>query len=354
MVRLSVGALLGCRSAGTVDPQDVPGVDPTRLSKELLGELSVRSLDLAPLPDDPERWVDREVDEKLRHRVEDRVQFVLGDSGAGKSVACLKCLQQHVQAGGFGLVVADEVLGTSLTVEDAIERTLRNLQPTLAGGAGSEALSLTSENEQFLLVIEDINRSAQPARLVETLAAWSARATTGKGSRRWRILCPVWPRTIALASSNADKIANEAAVAVASFAQREGIAAVKRRRPGVTVLEAEAVASALGFDPLLIALHGGSDATPEPETVIQSYIERELQRVAASDGTYTAGEYRDALRTLPLEMLKRGQLEPTFADVLEWTVEKRPIAAMFRDLARHREVVRLEGTMENQRVAVPA
>ena len=206
------------------------GVDPTRLSKELLGELSVRSLELAPFLDDPERWVDREVDEKLRHRVEDRVQFVLGDSVAGKSVACLKCLQQHVQAGGFGLVVTDEVLGTSLTVEDVIERTLRNLQPNLAAGAGSEALSLTSENEQFFLVIEDINQSAQPARLVEMLAAWSARATTGKGSRRWRILCPVWPRTIALASSNTDKIANEAAVVVASFAQREGIAAVKRRR----------------------------------------------------------------------------------------------------------------------------
>ena len=184
------------------------GVDPTHLSKELLGELSVRSLELAPFLDDPERWVDREVDEKLRHRVEDRVQFVLGDSGAGKSVACLKCLQQHVQAGGFGLVVTDEVLGTSLTVEDVIERTLRNLQPNLAAGAGSEALSLTSENEQFFLVIEDINQSAQPARLVEMLAAWSARATAGKGSRRWRILCPVWPRTIALASSNTDKIAN--------------------------------------------------------------------------------------------------------------------------------------------------
>ena len=327
------------------------GVDPTRLSKGLLGELSIRSLDLAPLLDDPERWVDREVDEKLRHRIEDRIQFVLGDSGAGKSVACLKCLQRHVQAGGFGLVVTDEVLGTSLSVEDVIERTLRNLQPNLAAGAGSEALSLTSENEQFLLVIEDVNQSAQPARLVETLAAWGVRATTGKGNRRWRILCPVWPRTMALASCNTDRVSNEPTVVVASFAQREGIAAVKRWRSGVTDLEAETVASALGFDPLLIALHGGSDATPEPETVIQSYVERELQRVAATDGTYTAGECRIALRTLALEMLKRGQLEPTFSDVINWTIEKPSIAAMLRDLARHRGVVRLTETTEYQRIA---
>ena len=104
------------------------GVDPTRLSEESLSELSVLCVESAPLLDDPERWVDRDVDEKLRNRAESRVQFVLGESGVGKTVACLKCLQRHVQAGGYGLVMTDEVLGTSLTIEDAVERTLRNLQ----------------------------------------------------------------------------------------------------------------------------------------------------------------------------------------------------------------------------------
>ena len=326
------------------------GVGPTHLSKESLSELSVHCVESALLQDNPEQWVDRAIDEKLRNRVEGRIQFVLGESGVGKTVACLKCLQRHVQAGGYGLVVTDEVLSTSLTVEDAIERTLRNLQPTLAGGVGNEALSLISENEQFLLVIEDINRSAQPPRLVEKLTAWSAYATKEKDRRSWSILCPVWPRTIALASIREGKIANESAVVVASFGQGEGIAAVKRRRPGATDLEAEAMASSLGFDPLLIALHGDSDAIPDPETVIHSYIERALERVAASIGTYTAGEYRRALRILSIEMLKRRLLEPRFADVLEWIVEERPIGSMLREVSGLREVVRLEGTTENQHV----
>ena len=326
------------------------GVDPTHLSEELLSELSVRSIRSVPFPDNPERWVDRDVDEKLRDRVEDRVQFVLGESGVGKTVACMKYLQWHVEAGGFGFVVTDEVLRTSVTIEDVVERTLRHLQPILVGGAGSEALSLMSENEEFLLVIEDINRSAQPARLVDMLVSWSVRATMEKDRRRWRILCPVWPRTIALAGSNAHKTANESAVLVASFGQVEGIAAVKRWRHGVTDLEAEAVASALGFDPLLIALHGDSGAIPDPESVIHSYIERALEKLAASVGTYTAGEYRDALRTLSLEVLKRRRLEPRFVDVLEWTVEERQIGPMLRELSRLREVVRLEGTTENQHV----
>ena len=326
------------------------GIDPTHLSKELLNELSVRSVESAPLADDPELWVDRDVDEKLRNRIEGGIQFVLGESGVGKSVACMKYLQRHVQAGGFGLVVTDDVLRTSRTVEDAIERTLRELQPTLDDGAGSEALSLTSENQQFLLVIEDINRSGQPARLVETLATWNVRATKERDRCRWRILCPVWHRTIALASSAMDKIRKESVVIVASFDQGDGVAAVKRRRLGVTDLEAESVASALGFDPLLIALHGDSDTIPDPESVIHSYIERALKRAAESDGTYTAGEYRTALRTMSLEMLKRRQLEPRFADVLEWTVGDRPIGPVFRELSKLREVIRLEGTTENERI----
>ena len=326
------------------------GVDPTHLSEESLRDLSAGSVGSAMLVDDPETWVDRDVDEKLTNRYERRVQFVLGDSGVGKSVACLKCLHQHVKAGGFGLVVTDDVLGTSLTVEDAVERTLRNLQPALADGVGSEALSLTSEKEQFLLVVEDINRSAQPARLVEKLVAWGARAAKEEDRRRWRILCPVWPRTIALASHNANKTVDESAVVVESFAREEGIAAVKRRRYGVTDLEAEAVASALAFDPLLIALHEDSDAVPDPETVIHSYIERALGRIAASVGTYTAGEYWDTLRTLSLEMLTRRRLEPLFADVLEWTVEEQPTVTMLRELSRLREVVRLDGPTEKQRI----
>ena len=327
------------------------GVEPTNLSAELLRELSECSIESAPMLVDPERWVNRDIDLKLRNRVEGRVLFVLGDSGVGKSIACLKCLQQHVQTGGFGLVVTDKVLGASLTVEDAIERSLRNLHPTLASDAGSEALSLTSENEQFLLVIEDINQSVQPARLVEKLATWSERAAAGKDRKRWCILCPVWPRTIALANSNAGKIVNESAVMVGAFALNEGIAAVQRRRPGASDLDAEAMASALGFDPLLIALHGDCDAIPEPESVIHSYIERAFERVEVSAGTYTAGEYLGALRTLSLEMLKRRRLEPRFAEVLQWTADESSIGVMLRELSGLREVIRLEGPIENQLVA---
>ena len=327
------------------------GVDVTHLSREALIELSTRSADSAPLVDDPDLWVNRNADETLRNHAESRVQFILGESGVGKTVACLKCLRQHIQAGGFGLWVTDEVARKSLTVEDAVERTLLNLQPTLAPGAGKQALSLTAENEELLLVIEDINRSAQPARLVELLTSWGMRAELDKDTRSWRIMCPAWPRTLAMARNEAAEAANKSAVLVEPFTKSEGVAAVKRRRQGVTELEAESLASALDYDPLLIALHGDNETTPNPRTTVHSYIERTLERLVTSPGTFTAGEYRECLQKLSLEMLKHRQLEPRLVDVIQWTITEPTVEKMLRQLLKIGDVIRLQGATASQRVA---
>ena len=326
------------------------GVDPLHLSEQLLSELSVLSVRLAPLPDDPRLWIDREIDTNLKSRLDDPLQFVLGDSGVGKSVACRKCLEQHIQAGGFGLIITDEVLAASLTVEDAIERMLRSLQPTLTVGVGREALTTTSNNEKFLLVVEDVNRSTQPARLVEKLASWSIREQSAKGRCCWHILCPVWHQTIAQANDSVHRLASECWIVVASFAKDEGIAAVKRRHPGITDLDAYAVASALGFDPLFIALHGDNEVVPDAESVIHKYIERSLIRLSTSSGRFSAGEYRNALRKISIGILSQRRLEPRFVDALKWLIDGQPIEAMLRDLVDHREVIRLEGKPASERV----
>ena len=329
--------------------QEFFGVEPTALSGKLLHDLSLRSIRASLPPDDPELWVHRTAEDALGAPVNDDVQFVLGESGVGKTVACLRHLQRHVQAGGFGLVVNDETLRTSVAIEDTICRTLQNLQPSLGDSAGSDALSLASENDRLILVIEDINRSPQPSRLVERLAAWNAHETPTEDVPHWRILCPIWPRTIALVSDNASKAVNESTVLIALFTKDEAMAAVRRRCDGLTDLEAEALASDLGYDPLLIALHEGRGVASDPASVIHGYVTRSLNRLAASVGRYTDGEYWGALRTLSLEMLKRRRLEPCFAVVSEWTAEKPEVAMMMRELAGHREVIRLEGTGTNQR-----
>ena len=329
--------------------QNYLGVSQTTLSEDLLRELSVRSIEEG-LPD-AESWVPRVVDEQLAIPSLHPVSFIVGESGMGKTVACLKCLQDHVAAGGFGLFVSAEVLGESHSVADAIDATLRRLHPPLAVGEGRGALSLASESSPLLVVVEDVNRSASPTRLLQKLASWGKTTVAGQEPIRWRVLCPVWPRRTATVSDQSRETVDKSTIWVGPFSDEEGIAAVQQRRSEpLPLLEAKAIASSLGYDPLLIALHASGDSNPEPTAVIKDFLQRRLEGLAAVEGGYTAGEYWLALRSLSLALLERKQSEPSFTDVVGWVGEHSSTVHMLREIVKAEEVARLGRRLEKERI----
>ena len=329
--------------------QNYLGVSQTTLSQELLHELSVKSIKEG-VPD-AEYWVTRAFDEQLAIHSLHPVSFVVGESGMGKTVACRKCLEAHLEGDGFGLLVTTEVLGKSRSLADAVDTTLRELHPPLAAGAGRDALSMTSETTPLLVVVEDVNRSASPAALLEKLATWGKTAQESEEPVRYRVLCPVWPRTTALLNDNAHKWVSNSSMPLSCFTEEEAIAAVQRyRAEPLSVLDAKAVATALGCDPLLIALQGDDDTEPDPKAVVRSFVERSLARLAAGEGQYTVGEYLTALKSLSLELLDRKQLKPSFADLIEWMGEQSNTVQQLREIVRPREVARLEGSGESESI----
>ena len=325
------------------------GVSGTMLSEDLLRELSVGSMKEG-LPG-AESWVPRAVDEQLVIHSLHPVNFIVGESGMGKTVACRKCLEAHVEGGGFGLLVTTEVLRESRSIADAVDATLRELHPPLAAGAGREAPSLASATTPLLVVVKDVNRSASPAALLEKLAQWGMNADESKEPVPWRVLCPVRPRTAALLNDRAQEWVGKRSMHLSCFTEEEGIAAVQRHRTEpLSILDARAVAIALGCDPLLIALHGDAGPEPDATAVIRSWVEWSLEKLAAGDGRYTAGEYLTALRSLSLELLERKQLKPSFADLIEWMGEQSDTAQKLREIVTARKVARVEGSGESESV----
>ena len=325
------------------------GVAPTRLSKELLRAMGPKSM--AVELSDAESWVSRSLDDQLAIQSLDPVSFIVGESGMGKTVACIKCLEEHVSSDGLGLLVKAEVLGESRSLADAVESTLQELHPTLATGEGREALSLVSESAPLLVVVEDVSRSASPTLLLEKLVSWGRMTDEGKESVPWRVLCPVWPRTAALLSDKAYQAVRKSMISVGPFSEEEGIAAVQRQRAEpLTALHAKAIANALGYDPLLIALHSDDDWSPDPTNVIRSFVEGSLRRLSTGGGKYTTGEYRVALRGLSLMMLERKQLQPTFADVVKCMGKHSSAAQGLRETVKEGEVARLDGSGEQEKV----
>lgn len=329
------------------------GIDQVQMSEELLTELSKTSIELSRPPDRPEAWVDRTLDGAIEETEEEQIVFIIAESGSGKSVACYKRLAANVLVGGFSLILSDEAIASSLSLEHAVEKTLVQLHPSLMAGCGSAALQLSRPGRRLLLAVEDVNRSGRGATLIEKIARWESDKSETDGAVSWQLLCPVWPQVMSSLRDDARKRINSRAIVGAIFSAEEGAEAVERRRAldgcSVTKLEAVRISEALGHDPLLIALHDPTKAPDTSQTIAQ-FVETSLQRTASTKGEFSPAEYDKALSELARTMLLNRQMEPDWMDLLGWPELAGHVAAL-RYIVHQRDVIRLAGPSTAEKLA---
>jgi len=253
------------------------------------------------------------------------------------------------------------VVNSALTIEQAVEAALLHLHPKLVAGAGLEALSFCSAGHPLVLVVEDINKSGQ---LAAKLLKWSSigkasgRSDDTSGERpdrgRWRLLCPIWPEIVASLDDTTRKQIQSLAVVGAALTMQEGREAVQRRArvKGLFLsdLDADGVSEALGHDPLLIALHEPGDQ-PQPERVIEQFINASVARLAIKIGEYTSSDYRAALRSMAGAMMSHRDLGPSWPDLLSWVPDDSDNSAMLRHLVHQGEIIRLSGPATKENLA---
>lgn len=328
------------------------GIEQERLSRDLLSKLSRDSLNAFRPQDQTEAWVPRHLDHVISAAKKNGVTFVVAESGLGKSVACYKRLEEHVDAGGFGLVIPDDILTTALTVTQAVDATLLRLYPSLLPNSGAEAEKFCNPEHPLLLIVEDISRSGQPAFLADKIIRWASTAKDNdNAAMAWRLLCPVWPQVFSSLSDESRKRLEALTILGETFSLPEGREAVKRRSrmAGKTLsdLDADSIAAALGYDPLLIALHlPGS--SPDSDTIIARYVDGSAARVAEKHVEYPAVEYWSALRELADELILLRQVNPLWSDVTKWLTGRADVLTRLRHLVFQREVIRLD---DNSRLA---
>ncbi|MBU0557577.1 MAG: hypothetical protein KKD64_05220 [Alphaproteobacteria bacterium] len=326
------------------------GIEQELLSPDLLSDLSRMSLGALAPPELSVSWIARDVD---RQFLQSRrpVSFVIGESGSGKTVACLRAMTHWITAGGFALILSEDIIDTATSLSGAVLTGLRRLHPELADTPG--ALSLATATQPLLLVIEDINHSANPGRAIEKVARWAGDPVSDerRGVPAWRILCPVWPRFLNGLSEQSRRLVEPLLVQPKPFTEHDGIAAleVKAQMIGypISTMAAYALSTALAHDPLLIGLHD-LGTTSTADTVIADFVERSLLRCENRTGT-PASELRVALVEMAKHMLQRRLLSPTWSDVSSWPSLHAQVDAL-RQLFAHGEIIRLEGSTARQKV----
>ena len=330
-------------------------IEQELLSPELLHELSLKSLKINHPRDDAKAWIPCALDETLASSLHRDVTFVVAGTGQGKSVACYRKLDAHVQADGFGLVLSHDDIASAKTLDQAIGNALRQLHPALA--SEETALSICSPERSLLLVVEDINRADQTQFLAKKIASWSCAQVETKDKSNWKtkwhLLCPLWPETLALLGDQARKRIEPLLVFAGGFSENEGRDAVIARARLVdnelSSLSALSISQSLGHDPLLIALYD-FDNTPDPGQVIGQFVNNSVSRTAGAEEEYPSAEYHKALRMLAGEMLAHRQIDPQWLNVSEWVnIQGEPLRLIGR-IANRGELIHLTDSTVNQRL----
>lgn len=296
------------------------GTPTVLLSKGELLRAGLLSLDTRTPPTDPESMIERAAGIGGTGHV-----LLSGASGMGKTTLCVEFLRTALASGQAGMVLSDQTIRDATSIEEAIDMELRRYLPYLEPLAGVKALKQCSELKPLILVVEDISRAENTVGLLNKVAAWALQGVSQKeresGARRnWRLLCPVWPRFLAMLERSKEVYAAGIVQTIGLYSEKEALDAVKRR--GVALgkpqsdLAADAIARALGRDPLLIGLHEFT-GTGQAQDAISEYVAREFASAALSS-CLTATDVDGAVGRLMFQMLQHRRRSPTWAEVLAW------------------------------------
>jgi|GEM_PF-3039229 len=279
--------------------------------------------------------------------------LVVGESGMGKTTACAAALSLRIEGGLPAIVIRSEFLEVEPTLESALDRELRRQHPGLESAAGERALALCTSDAPLLLLVEDINRSSSPERLLNKIISWTTAASKGPANvRGWCAICLIWPRYLEAIEDQKNVAKNFEIVRIDRYNQAEAVRAVLARAKTLSVAmdegRAEAIASRLGRDPLLIGLHDMQSDAVDTD-VIQSYV-NERFRVIASTSRRTQSETLDAVHALLRRGLQQRNLSPSWREVRSW-IQDKDVLDTLRCVALEGSVLRLSSSGRDEAIA---
>ncbi|BAZ24353.1 hypothetical protein NIES4073_52480 [Kalymmatonema gypsitolerans NIES-4073] len=337
------------------------GIEAQMPSETLLRDLCAKSLANYEKEffTNPDGWVLREIESQIEKGIDNyayTIQLLIGESGSGKSAVAYRILKKHLDSGGFGLWVTEELLRECTTLEVALDRVLQNLYPNLLPDSGKTLLKLIPQGSRLLLIVDDVNRADNPTRVVQKLINWSKPQQSSTPNllpifSPYFIVCPVWSKISSSISLDFKDIAWVDPVFISSMNSVEGIAAVTTATLlagiEITNTEASSVATKLGNDPILIGLFSSLLSNINPcelpslaENIIERFITTTIE-ASSSSGNFLENEYRAALSNVATHMLKNKKLYPLWTEIKNWLQASSEEFTALRELLRHKKLCRL-------------
>ncbi|MBD2695246.1 hypothetical protein [Anabaena catenula] len=338
------------------------GIAAEMLSDDLLRDLCYKSLDeyKKQFITNPDQWVSRQIDQQVERGIDNQsysIQLLIGNSGSGKSAAAYQTGKKYLEADGYSLWLSENVLTASDSLTSALNKVLHDLYPSLMPNAGREALRLLKDGKRILLIADDINRTDNPAKLLQKLVNWSkpisSSVPNAKPSPLQHLLvCPVWSDVVRSIIPEFNKTSWINSIFIEAMLLEEGVKAVKDAVKltaiELTNTEATALAEKLGNDPILIGFFTSLLPDPQPhelnylaENVIDYFVKTAIDEVAQI-GNLLRDEYNSALSNLAVQMLQNRKLNPRLTDLKNWFGDASEDMNALRALLKHGKLCQID------------
>ncbi|MER9185918.1 hypothetical protein [Mesorhizobium australicum] len=324
------------------------GTPASRLSASQARTISRQSLDeYLPLVDRAD-MIPRALDDVLGRFARETLGagFIIGESGLGKSAALRRLGDTWHTSGGIVFLLSHMWVEQASGIELAITLALRHWSPSLDLSSGATALSLATPDMPVLLMVEDVNQSSNPNRIIERLLGWSATVNaigdTASSTQQWRLLCPVWRGNAGLSDMRFRDRVVQSSIVVDRFERAESVEAIGARALAagteLTTLQCDDLACALGDDPLLIGLNQNWES-PGAHDAIQSYVTANINE--AADDRLLASDLRHALDALAEKLVEERTTSPDWQHIRRWFSDDQDTIAALRRLIDRARIIRL-------------
>jgi|GEM_PF-745968 len=332
-------------------------IEQKRISKNLIDEISDKNLKAYSgrlFIDSATSLIDRTTDKEFINILENnniRLTLLVAESGFGKSISCFRLLENHIKNGGYGLWLPDEILTSSITMENAIFDTMKSFHRSLEDSCADDLFKFAS-SPPFLMIIDDVNRLPDTEKIINKIISWlySADKTDTESipihSPRISIICPIWPQKIKCITEACRKNMKINIMQLKTFTSEESIEAIHKSRKNETErlskLEIKNISERLGNDPLLINLCSKSsieinqNSFIQPHTVISQYIKDQTRRLS---GSFLENEYLSSLSLLSEFMLKNKEIEPKWEHTTKWFDNQASTISQLRELLRQQTII---------------
>jgi hypothetical protein len=314
------------------------------LSRKLLSEITELNIERykQEIFIEDEKLVETSEDHRiytLLRKSNKSLNLLSGGSGLGKSTVAYNLLKKEATTGRVVIRLAADVLSGAQSMMDAIYAQLKRDYPTIR----IDPIIIDPLFGEAFIVIDDINKSENPAALLDKIIFWSVAIQRND----IQIVCPVWPQHFSLLENRALKESKYFVIPLERLEFEDCnnmlIKGLEQLPEPLTPQQRRTIIIDTARDPLLITfcitlLQGiGVYSNEIANEAIKKFVDGKIQKISQTHD-YTVVEVKEVIEQLGKCMLMLAKTELSFNDVKQWFGENRSSMDIVKRFASQRQL----------------